>query len=161
MSSTSSNTNANVNQNTSTSDVTQKIESPPPSAIAPTIMSGGNDNCTVTWSSSVQTQILGMSGGGHIRDINCERLKNSKALYNMGMKVAAVALMCQDAAVFNAMRMAGTPCPFDGTIGDQAQALWDEFPEEKPIPQTEETTPHAKANTFIGLGMLLALLAIL
>lgn len=161
MNSTSSNNNANVNQNTSTSDVTQKIESPPPSAIAPTIMSGGNDNCTVTWSSSVQTQILGMSGGGHIRDINCERLKNSKALYNMGMKVAAVALMCQDASVFNAMRMAGTPCPFDGTIGDQAQALWDEFPEEKPIPQTEETTPHAKANTFIGFGMLLALLAIL
>ena len=79
----------------------------------------------------------------------------------MGMKVAAVALMCQDASVFNAMRMAGTPCPFDGTIGDQAQALWDEFPEEKPIPQTEETTPHAKANTFIGFGMLLALLAIL
>ena len=159
--STSSNTNANVNQNTSTSDVTQKIQSPPASAIAPTIMSGGNDNCTVTWSSSVQTQILGMSGGGHVRDVNCERLKNAKALYNMGMKVASVALMCQDANVFKAMEMAGTPCPFAGTIGLEASTLWEENPEEKPVPLTNETTPHAQANSIIGIGFLLAILAAL
>lgn len=128
--STAANTNNNNNNNTS--DINQKIESPPPSAIAPTIMGGGNDTCTVTYSAAVQTQILGASGGGHIRDLNCERLKNSKALYNMGMKVAAVALMCQDPGVFEAMRMAGTPCPFMGEIGDTATNLWNDNPNLMP-----------------------------
>ena len=126
--STSNNTNLNTNNNTNdttisstavntnnnNNQVDQKIESPPPSAIAPTIQSGGNDTCTVTFAGAVQTQVIGLSGGGHIRDMNCERLKNAKTLYNMGMKVAAVALMCQDSGVFEAMRMAGTPCPFMG-----------------------------------------------
>lgn len=140
--STSNNTNLNTNNNTNDTTVSstavntnnnnnrvdQKVESPPPSAIAPTIQSGGNDTCTVTFAGAVQTQIIGLSGGGHIRDMNCERLKNAKTLYNMGMKVAAVALMCQDPGVFEAMRMAGTPCPFMGEIGTSASDLWNENP---------------------------------
>lgn len=124
-------------------------------------MGGGNDNCTVTWSSAVQTQIVGMSGGGHIRDMNCERLKNSKTLYNMGMKVAAVALMCQDESVYRAMEMAGTPCPFKGSIGAEAKALWDNSPDMQPQPQLPGEAANAPANALIGGGILLILLALL
>jgi len=79
-----------------------------------------------------ETQILGVAGGTSIRDMNCERLKLSRALYRMGMKVGAVAMLCQDARVFNAMEMAGTPCPFRGKIGIEAATAWAENPEMKP-----------------------------
>jgi hypothetical protein len=88
--------------------------------------------CTTGISGAVQTQIFGFSGGKAIRDENCERIKLSKTLYDMGMKVAAVSLMCQDQRVWNAMRMAGTPCPFEGTIGDDAKDKWKLNPEELP-----------------------------
>lgn len=166
--STSNNTNTNTNTNNSTinstatnnnnnnSNVTQEITSPPPSAIAPTIQSGGNDTCTVTYSAAVQTQILGASGGGHVRDLNCERLKNAKTLYNMGMKVAAVSLMCQDESVFRAMEMAGTPCPFDGSIGVEAQAKWDENPDMAPVDKNEVIgNDQIKSGILGGLAVLL------
>lgn len=155
--STTNNTNTNTNNNTS--DITQEVISPPPSAIAPSIQSGGNDTCTVSYSAAVQTQILGVSGGGHVRDLNCERLKNAKTLYNMGMKVAAVALMCQEETVFKAMEMAGTPCPFMGEIGATAQALWDNDPERKPVDDGKEKNDTTTAIT-IG-GILLAILLVL
>ncbi len=50
----------------------------------------------------------------------------------MGMKVAAVAIMCQDERVFTAMMNAGTPCPIDGKIGEQARALWEANPHRIP-----------------------------
>ena len=62
----------------------------------------------------MQTQILGISSGITITDENCERIKLSRSLYAMGMKVAAVSALCQDARVFDAMMMAGTPCPYKG-----------------------------------------------
>ena len=107
----------------------------------------------------MQTQILGVSGGGHIRDMNCERLKNSKTLYNMGMKVAAVALMCQDESVYKAMEMAGTPCPYKGEIGATAQALWDNDPDRIPVDDGKEKNDSTTALT-VG-GVLLAILLIL
>jgi hypothetical protein len=144
---TSTNNNTNVNKNDST--VTQEIKSPPASAIAPALQSGGNDTCTIAATGAVQTQILGISGGTHIRDLNCERIKNSKQLYNMGMKVAAVALMCQDPKVFEAMMMAGTPCPYDGKIGEQAKAEWESKPEETPVVQEEETRRNDTAKGLL------------
>lgn len=155
--STANNTNTNVNTNDS--NITQEVISPPPSAIAPSIQSGGNDTCTVSYSAAVQTQILGVSGGGHIRDLNCERLKNAKTLYNMGMKVAAVALMCQEETVYKAMEMAGTPCPYKGEIGATAQALWDNDPERQPVDDGKEKNDTQNAIT-IG-GILLAILLVL
>ena len=155
--STADNTNTNVNTNDST--ITQEVISPPPSAIAPSIQSGGNDTCTVSYSAAVQTQILGVSGGGHIRDMNCERLKNAKTLYNMGMKVAAVALMCQDETVYKAMEMAGTPCPYKGEIGATAQALWDNDPDRIPVDDGKEENDTTTAIT-VG-GILLAILLVL
>jgi hypothetical protein len=127
---TNVNQNANVNQNINSgemtntninkTEITQRVIQPPPTAVAPAMMSGGNnDLCSTGSSGSVQTQVFGVSSGGTVRDMNCERLKLSKTLYDMGMKVAAVAVMCQDERVFNAMMNAGTPCPIDGKIGEQ------------------------------------------
>jgi hypothetical protein len=62
--------------------------------------------------------------GGTTRDMNCERIKLSKNLYDMGMKVAAVATLCQDDRVFQAMLDAGTPCPVQGKIGESAKEIW-------------------------------------
>ena len=130
------NTSQNVNTSTSTSNatqkVTQRIKTAPPSAVAPSIMSYSQDLCTTGASSAVQTQFFGISSGRSVRDENCERLKNSKALYDMGMKVAAVALLCQDEKVFRAMEQSGSPCPYKGKIGAEAQKAWDENPEDRP-----------------------------
>ena len=101
------------------------LKSPPASAISPTINTSNSDLCTFGVAGAVQTQILGISTGTQFTDENCERLKNSKTLYDMGMKVAAVSLMCQDERVFKAMMHAGTPCPYDGMIGDEAKAAWE------------------------------------
>ena len=128
--------NVNTNNSTSTSSatqkVTQRIKTAPPSAVAPSIMSYSQDLCTTGASAAVQTQIFGVSAGKSIRDENCERLKNSKALYDMGMKVAAVALLCQDEKVFRAMEQSGSPCPYKGKIGAEAQKAWDQTPEDRP-----------------------------
>jgi hypothetical protein len=144
--STSNNTNNNINQNNNVnvSDsksysesvnrqiIDQNIKSPPPSAIAPSMMSYSQDLCTTGQSGAVQTQIIGLSAGRTVRDQNCERMKLSKTLYDMGMRVAAVSLLCQDRRVFRAMEMAGTPCPFLGLIGEEARAAWTENAELRP-----------------------------
>jgi hypothetical protein len=165
--STSANTNVNqnnsVNQNVQTGDmtnrnindtnITQKVIQPPPTAVAPAMMSGGNaDLCSTGTSGSVQTQIFGVSSGGTVRDMNCERLKLSKTLYDMGMKVAAVATMCQDRRVFDAMLAAGTPCPYEGKIGAQAKQEWESNPDK--LPKLEEAKEDDTAKK-IGLGALL------
>jgi hypothetical protein len=89
------------------------------------MMSYSQDLCTSGISGAVQTQILGISAGKAVRDKNCEALKLSKTLYDMGMRVAAVSLLCQDERVFDAMKMAGTPCPYEGKIGKEAAAAWE------------------------------------
>lgn len=168
--STNTNTNNNVNQNINSGTMTnnnnnvnttdQKIQSPPPTAVAPAMMSGGNnDLCTVGSSGAVQTQILGVSSGSVIRDKNCERLKNAKVLYDMGMKVAAVSTLCQDRRIFDAMWNAGTPCPYEGTIGAQAKIAWEQNPDKIPPYEEEESDPFYKKTMFGAmLGYLLFIL---
>ena len=119
-------------ENVSRQVIDQNLKSPPPSAIAPTIMSYSQDLCTTGMSGAVQTQILGISAGKAVRDQNCERIKLSKTLYDMGMRVAAVSLLCQDERVFRSMEMAGTPCPFMGKIGAEATAAWEENADARP-----------------------------
>lgn len=126
---TDSNTNSTTNS-FAKSETT--VRTPPPTAVAPTITSINNDLCIVGASGAVQTQILGFSMGTTTRDMNCERIKLSKNLFDMGMKVAAVSLMCQDERVFSAMMNAGTPCPIDGKIGEDAKNIWDNNPQRKP-----------------------------
>jgi hypothetical protein len=121
-----------TNNNNNNSNITQKIVQPPPTAIAPAMMSMGTDLCVTGISGATQTQIFGVSFGSTMRDANCERLKLSKTLFDMGMKVAAVATMCQDRRVWDAMMQAGTPCPYEGKIGEQARAEWEANPSKIP-----------------------------
>ena len=118
-------TDATTNSTVTTQSTTETtLNSPPPSAIIPTMNNANSDLCTVGVAGAVQTQILGLSAGRTVRDVNCERLKNAKTLFDMGMKVAAVSTMCQDKRVFDAMMHAGTPCPYEGMIGEAAKAAW-------------------------------------
>jgi len=90
------------------------------------------DVCAVGVSAGVQTFGFGVSGGKHVIDKNCERLKLARILNDFGMKVAAVAILCQDERVFESMIQAGTPCPIDGKIGKEAKALWSKYDHERP-----------------------------
>ena len=119
--------------NTTTSSTTNSnIKSAPPSAGAPSYNSMTQDVCAVGASVGVQTFGVGLSGGKHFIDKNCERLKLARILNDFGMKVAAVAILCQDERVFESMIQAGTPCPIDGKIGKDALALWTKYDFERP-----------------------------
>jgi len=153
---TDSTSDSTVNSN---SNATTTVKSPPPSAISPSINSNNNDLCTVGVSGAVQTQILGISGGTTVRDMNCERLKLSKTLYDMGMKVAAISTMCQDERVFRAMWQAGTPCPYEGKIGAEAKELWLQNQDKMPIDiSVEDNENDKKTGWGVGAGALLLLL---
>ncbi len=122
-SSSSTTTNSTSNSN---------IRSAPPTSSAPSFNSMTQDVCAVGASAGVQTFGVGISGGKHFIDKNCERLKLSRILNDFGMKVAAVAILCQDERVFESMIQAGTPCPIDGKIGKDALALWSKYDHERP-----------------------------
>ena len=118
---------------TTTNNTTNSnIKSSPPSASAPSYNSMTQDVCAVGISAGIQTFGVGISGGKHVTDKNCERLKLARILNDFGMKVGAVALLCQDERVFEAMIQAGTPCPIDGRIGKEAMALWSKYDHERP-----------------------------
>jgi len=138
-------TNSTSNSTVTTStDTKSTIRTNPPSAISPSINASNSDLCMVGVSGAVQTQILGISTGQAYTDENCMRLKNAKVLYDMGMKVAAVALMCQTRSVYDAMKFAGTPCPInspttgEGLIGQEATAEWRLNP--KKIPEKQQSS---------------------
>ena len=124
----SGSSSSSTTNNTSNSD----IRSAPPSAGAPSYNSMTQDVCAVGISAGVQTFGIGASGGKHIIDKNCERLKLARILNDFGMKVAAVAILCQDERVFESMIQAGTPCPIDGRIGKKAMKLWEKYDFERP-----------------------------
>ena len=119
---------SSTTNNTTNSD----IRSSPPSASAPSYNSMTQDVCAVGASAGIQTFGVGISGGKHFIDKNCERLKLARILNDFGMKVAAVAILCQDERVFESMIQAGTPCPIDGKIGKEAKALWNKYDHERP-----------------------------
>ena len=117
---------------TTTNTTNSDIRSAPPSAAAPSYNSMTQDVCAVGVSAGIQTFGVGISGGKHVIDKNCERLKLARILNDFGMKVAAVAILCQDERVFESMIQAGTPCPIDGKIGKSALALWKLYEFERP-----------------------------
>jgi len=117
---------------TTTNTSNSNIRSAPPTAGAPSYNSMTQDVCAVGASAGIQTFGVGISGGKHFTDKNCERLKLARILNDFGMKVAAVAILCQDERVFESMIQAGTPCPIDGKIGKDAQALWNKYDFERP-----------------------------
>ena len=134
-STTTNNNDGQTNTTTSTSTTTNSTNGagiPPPSANSPSYSSMSQDVCSMGVSGSISSGVIGFSGGKHVVDENCERIKLAKVLQDFGMKVASVAVLCQDARVHAAMQAAGTPCPFNGKIGAEAQALWDKYPELRP-----------------------------
>jgi hypothetical protein len=132
--STATTTYQSGSESTSTTNNTTNsdIKSSPPSASAPSYNSMTQDVCAVGISAGIQTFGIGVSGGKHVIDKNCERLKLARILDQFGMKVAAVAILCQDERVFESMIQAGTPCPIDGKIGKEAKALWSKYDHERP-----------------------------
>ena len=132
--STATTTYESGSESTSTTNNTTNsdIRSAPPSAAAPSYNSMTQDVCAVGVSGGIQTFGFGVSGGKHTIDKNCERLKLARILNDFGMKVAAVAILCQDERVFESMIQAGTPCPIDGKIGKEAKQLWSKYDHERP-----------------------------
>ena len=112
---------ADTNTTVSSTVVTDKA---PPTANSPSVVVNNSDVCKTAVAGAVQTQILGISSGMTVVDENCERLKLSRSLYAMGMKVSAISVLCQDSRTFDAMIMAGTPCPYMGAIGEEAKQGW-------------------------------------
>ena len=117
---------------TSNSTSNSNIKSAPPTASAPSFSAQSQDVCATGVSVGIQTFGTGFSGGKTNRDMNCERIKLAKVLYDFGMKVGSVALLCQDERVFEAMINAGTPCPVDGKIGKEALKIWNRYEFERP-----------------------------
>ena len=128
-------TNTTSSTSTTTSSSTGS-DIPVNSANSPSYSSMSQDVCSMGVSGSISTLGFGASVGKHIRDLNCERIKLSKVLYDYGMKVAAVSILCQDERVFEAMQMAGTPCPFEGKIGKEAMEQWNKYDVERPDYET-------------------------
>ena len=139
---TSTTTNNNDGQtNTTTSTTTNNSTTngsdiPVNSANAPSYSAMSQDVCSMGISGSLSTLGVGVSGGKHIRDLNCERIKLAKVLFDFNMKIGAVSLLCQDERVFMAMIMAGTPCPFEGKIGAEAIDQWNKYDIERPDYET-------------------------
>ena len=135
---TSTTTNNNDGQtNTTTSTTTNNSTTngsdiPVNSASAPSYSAMSQDVCSMGVSGGVSTGVFGLSGGKHVRDLNCERIKLAKVLFDFNMKIGAISLLCQDERVFFAMEMAGTPCPFEGKIGKEALEQWNKYDIERP-----------------------------
>ena len=153
---------------TNTVSSTVVTNNTPPTANAPSVVVNNSDICKTAVAGAVQTQILGISSGVTITDENCERIKLSRSLYSMGMKVAAVSTLCADPRVWDSMYMAGTYCPYMGAIGEEAKEGWENNPalipagskvfkqieiEQKETNKTTGLTDGQKLAKFILFGM--------
>ena len=148
---------AQTNTVSTVSSGTVTVDKTPPTASAPSVVINNSDVCKTAYSAGVQTQILGIASGVTVTDKNCERLKLARSLFGMGMKVAAVSTLCQDARIFDAMIMAGTPCPYKGKIGSDALAAWKEnikdVPEGSRYLKAEETEAQEEEEEEDGDGL--------
>jgi len=143
---------------TSNGSMDTTINSPPPSAISPNLTTGTGDLCTISASASIQTQILGFSAGKVFTEKNCVRLKNAKTLYDMGLKVAAISVMCEEESgvIRESLKNAGTPCPHKGLIGDAALIAYEldnkEANKEKNSNGTLRKLFNSENDTTIGIS---------
>tara|TARA_A100001515_G_scaffold33890_1_gene26331 strand:+ start:1522 stop:2094 length:573 start_codon:yes stop_codon:yes gene_type:complete len=117
---------------TNTVSSTVVTNNTPPTANAPSVVVNNSDVCKSSGSIGIQTQILGIASGVTITDENCERIKLSRSLYAMGMKVAAISTLCTDSRVFDAMWHAGTYCPYESAIGEDAKKGWEKNKDKIP-----------------------------
>ena len=126
---TGSSSNTNTTNTTNAYSGDSRVTS---QSYAPSMSAMSQDLCTVGISGGISTFGLGVSGGTYRTDENCERIKLSKVLNDLGMKVAAVSILCQDERVFYAMEQSGTPCPFEGKIGNDAKQQWKKYGKLRP-----------------------------
>jgi hypothetical protein len=117
------------------------VNNTPPTANSPAINIVNSDICKSGVSGAIQSNVIGFSTGVTITDMNCERIKLARSLYSMGMKVAGVSILCQDARVFDAMIMSGTPCPYMSDIGEDALKQWEQNPDKVPQGSTALIKP--------------------
>ena len=122
----------NTTTSTTTSTTTGAESRVAGNASAPSMSAYSQDLCIVGISGGFSTIGLGISAGTYVTDENCERIKLSKVLNDLGMKVAAVSILCQDERVFYAMEQSGTPCPFEGKIGKAAADQWKKYDKLRP-----------------------------
>jgi len=145
--------------NRTTTTVTQE-GTPVMSAVAPSSSTYNQDVCTVTGSAGVQTQVFGLAFGSPKTDETCERLKLSKALQSLGLKVGAVSILCQDNRIWWALFESGTPCPANqGLIGDDAYTFYKNRPDrvpDRPVVYREKSNrppkPHSHHKQFNRAG---------
>ena len=104
------------------------VNNTPPTANAPVLPNSNNEICKVGIGGAVQNNVLGIATGVLVDDELCQLLKLSKTQFAFGMKVSAVAILCQDPRVWTSMQDAGTPCPVNGLIGQEAANYWAEHP---------------------------------
>jgi hypothetical protein len=103
---------------------------PVPSSFAPSMSAFSQDVCAVPASGGINTGVISLSGGTVLTDENCVRIKLAKTLNDLGLKVSAVSVLCEDIKVWNAMEMSGSPCPIGSALGDTARIAWYElYPE--------------------------------
>lgn len=98
----------------------QKIRNTP-SVNGPPLVSS-NDTCMGSASGAINAPGIGIALGKTYTDENCMMLKNSRELWNMGMKAASLALMCNDSANREALELTGFECPQTTKAKREAQA---------------------------------------
>ena len=139
------------------------VNNTPPTANAPVLPNSNSDICKVGIGGAVQNNVLGVATGILVDDELCQLLKLSRSQYAYGMKVSAVALLCQDPRVWDSMTDAGTPCPVKGLIGAEAAAYWETNPDEIPegsrykvgyVQQVKEETPNGDFNDIKNFGLM-------
>lgn len=127
-----SNQQAEVIDNSSETKVTQEGQVVS-TAVAPAAPVYSQDVCVFNAGAGVQTQLLGVAVGTSITDETCQRLKLSKQLQALGLKVGAVSVLCQDNRVWWALYDSGTPCPtMRGLIGEKAYRYYATNPNSVP-----------------------------
>ena len=140
------------------------VNNTPPTANAPVLPNSNSDICKVGIGGAVQNNVLGIATGVLVDDELCQLLKLSRSQYAFGMKVSAVAILCQDHRVWDSMTDAGTPCPVRGLIGAEAEQYWLDHPHEIPegsrykagyVAQVKvEEQPKGDVNAIKNFGLI-------
>jgi len=163
------NENSTVNSNNDTKSETNNYngagsssEIPPPSAISPSYMSNGVETCLQGSSGSLSTGVIGLSSGKYREDEHCNRRRDAKVLSDLGMKVAAVARMCESLEVWKSMFISGTPCPIltrgKLVVGKRAYLMMKTNPElyipdyGKVQKKGKYTAQQVWYNSVLGIG---------
>jgi outer membrane protein OmpA-like peptidoglycan-associated protein len=91
-------------------DEGRTFRAPVATAFAPSL-TASQETCMGSRSFGMQAIGFGLSVATTWPDRQCRRIRNARALEEFGYRSAALALLCQDEEVFDAMQRAGTPCP--------------------------------------------------